>query len=123
MNPEYSPIPTQTAYLLAIGFDLLTDNIKDQAFNELVKLIKKSKEHLGTGFLGTPLLCPTLDKYGKIDLAYSVLLKETYPSWIYTINNGATTMWERWNSYSKKKGYGPAGMNSIGYSSPSGARE
>jgi alpha-L-rhamnosidase len=63
----------------------------------------------------TPLLAPVLAKYGEAELMYSILFKETYPSWFYSINQGATTMWERWNSYSHKDGFGDAGMNSFNH--------
>ncbi|MEY4244028.1 MAG: hypothetical protein RLZZ245_1613 [Verrucomicrobiota bacterium] len=63
----------------------------------------------------TPLLAPVLDRFGHTDLAYQVLFKESYPSWFYSIHQGATTMWERWNSYSHADGFGDAGMNSFNH--------
>ncbi|MDR2039309.1 MAG: glycoside hydrolase family 78 protein [Bacteroidales bacterium] len=107
---------TQTGYLMALGFDLLTDPlIRKGAEQNLVGLIEKADNHLRTGFLGTPLLAPVLDQIGRADLMYTILFQESYPSWFYSINQGATTMWERWNSYSRDKGFGDAGMNSFNH--------
>ncbi|MCO6045466.1 glycoside hydrolase family 78 protein [Aeoliella sp. ICT_H6.2] len=106
---------TQTAYLLAIAFDLIPDEQKPEAAANVVRLIEEADGHLRTGFLGTPYIVSVLDEQGYHDLAYSLLLKETYPSWFYSINQGATTMWERWNSYSHTDGFGNAGMNSFNH--------
>lgn len=106
---------TQTAYLLAIAFDLIPDDQKQAAVENVVRLVEEADGHLRTGFLGTPYLISVLDERGYHDLAYDLLLKETYPSWFYSINQGATTMWERWNSYSHSDGFGNAGMNSFNH--------
>ncbi|MFS4482765.1 family 78 glycoside hydrolase catalytic domain [Hyunsoonleella sp. 2307UL5-6] len=106
---------TQTSYLLAIYFDLLKPETKLKAQKHLLEEIKNADYHLGTGFLGTPILPKVLDDMGEIDLMYKILFKETYPSWFYSINQGATTMWERWNSYSKADGYNPQSMNSLNH--------
>ncbi|WP_139956525.1 glycoside hydrolase family 78 protein [Flavicella sediminum] len=108
-------IQTQTSYLLAIHFDLLKPETKRKAQKHLLAEIKKANYHLGTGFLGTPILPKVLDAMGEIDLMYKILFKETYPSWFYSINQGATTMWERWNSFSKKDGFNPQSMNSLNH--------
>ncbi|WP_241910416.1 family 78 glycoside hydrolase catalytic domain [Pseudotamlana carrageenivorans] len=106
---------TQTSYLLAIYFDLLKPETKIKAQKHLLEEIKKADYHLGTGFIGTPILPKVLDDMGEIDLMYKILFKETYPSWFYSINQGATTMWERWNSYSQAEGYNPQSMNSLNH--------
>lgn len=106
---------SQTGYLLALGFDLLPGAMRASAAGNLVRLVNEAGGHLRTGFLGTPLLAPVLDRSGHTDLAYQVLFKETYPSWFYSIHQGATTMWERWNSYSHADGFGDAGMNSFNH--------
>ena len=106
---------TQTSYLLAIYFDLLKPETKVKAQKHLLETIKKADTHLGTGFLGTPILPKVLDDMGEIDLMYKILFKDTYPSWFYSINQGATTMWERWNSFSKASGYNPQSMNSLNH--------
>ena len=106
---------TQTAYLLAIGFNLLTPEMETKAIPHLLAEIEKADNHLRTGFLGTPLLAPVLEKIGRLDLMFGMLFKESYPSWFYSINQGATTMWERWNSYTHKDGFNPGGMNSFNH--------
>ena len=108
-------IPTQTAYLMGLGFDLLEPELRDGALQNLLALIEAADGHLRTGFLGTPLIAFVLDDCGHTESAYQVLFKETYPSWFYSINQGATTMWERWNSYSHKDGFGDASMNSFNH--------
>ena len=105
----------QTSYLLALAFDLLPAVLRPKAFGHLVDLISARNDHLSTGFLGTPLLCPVLSRFGRTDLAYRLLLQEDYPSWLYTVKNGATTMWERWNSYTKEHGFGDVSMNSFNH--------
>lgn len=110
-----TPVETQTGYLLALGFDLLPEDRREGAFSHLVRLLDDADGHLRTGFLGTPLLAPVLDRFGRGDLAYAALFKETYPSWFFSIHQGATTMWERWNSYSHADGFGDARMNSFNH--------
>lgn len=106
---------TQTAYVLAIAFDLLPEDLKAKAGDHLAGLVAEAGGHLRTGFLGTPYLAQALDQTGHGDLAYKLLFQETYPSWFYSINQGATTMWERWNSYSHDKGFGDVSMNSFNH--------
>ena len=108
-------IETQTGYLLALGFNLIPKEKQDLAIKNLLRKIEDAGGHLRTGFLGTPLLAPVLDKFGHTDVMFEMLFKETYPSWFYSINQGATTMWERWNSYSHKDGFGDASMNSFNH--------
>ncbi|PWG06675.1 family 78 glycoside hydrolase catalytic domain [Polaribacter aquimarinus] len=106
---------TQTSYLLALAFGLLSDENNANAKKHLLEKIAEADNHLRTGFLGTPLLSEVLDNTGEIDLMYKILFNETYPSWFYSINQGATTIWERWNSYSKKDGFNPQNMNSLNH--------
>lgn len=106
---------TQTSYLLALAFDLLPENKIKNAQANLLRKLQDADNHLRTGFLGTPLLSKVLDEMGEIDLIYKLLFNETYPSWFYSINQGATTIWERWNSYSKTEGYNPMSMNSLNH--------
>lgn len=87
---------TQTAYVLALHFDLLPEKDRADAAARLVANIKKYR-HLTTGFLGTPYLCLVLSRFGYTDVAYSLLLRDTYPSWLYQVKMGATTIWERWD--------------------------
>ncbi|MDO6719825.1 family 78 glycoside hydrolase catalytic domain [Psychrosphaera sp. 1_MG-2023] len=108
-------IATQTTYLLGLAYNLFPDDKIALAEDKLVKLIEEADDHLRTGFLGTPLLASVLQKAGRSDLVYDLIFKETYPSWFYSINNGATTTWERWNSYSIEDGFNPEGMNSLNH--------
>lgn len=109
-----SAYETQTSYLLALGFDLLPEYKKQYALARLVKQIEKADFHLRTGFLGTPLLAEVLDKFGHRDLMFRILFNENYPSWFYSIDQGATTIWERWNGYTHKDGFIPK-MNSFNH--------
>ena len=111
-----TPHETQTGYLLAIAFNLLTDDIHEKAVKHLVRHIREVADgHLRTGFLGTPLIAPVLSMSGHTDLAYELLFKRSYPGWFFSIDQGATTMWERWNSYTKADGFGDADMNSFNH--------
>jgi alpha-L-rhamnosidase len=106
---------TQTGYVLALAFDLVPQDLRMKAGEHLARLVKEADGHLRTGFLGTPHLASALEQTGHADLALGIIFKETYPSWFYSINQGATTMWERWNSYSHDKGFGDKGMNSFNH--------
>ncbi len=105
----------QTAYLLALGFDLVSDELRPRMIECLVRAMARKDNHLATGFLGTPLLAPVLSEIGRTDLAYSALLKETYPGWLFSVKNGATTIWERWDSWTPENGFNEGGMNSFNH--------
>ena len=116
LKPRSDGMPTQTAYLLALAFDLLPEADRTVAVEELERLIvEEAQGHLRTGFVGTALICRTLTRFGKAELAYRVALQDAYPSWIYSIRQGATSIWERWNSYSKEEGFEGAKMNSLNH--------
>ena len=106
---------TQTAYLLTLAFDCAPESLRKKIFENFIKTLEKTNYHLDTGFVGTPLLNPVLTRFGRNDLAYKLINNTTYPSWLYPITQGATTMWERWNSYSHKDGFGDVGMNSFNH--------
>ena len=106
---------TQTACLMGLGYDLIERSARPAVERLLLKEFDKADRHLRTGFLGTPLLAPVFDELGHTDICYELLFKETYPSWLFSINQGATTMWERWNSYSHADGFGDASMNSYNH--------
>lgn len=106
---------TQTAYALALAFDLLPPPMRPAAVRYLLRSIERRGYHLSTGFVGTPLICPVLTAHGQHDLAARLLLNEDYPSWLMPVKNGATTMWERWNSWTPEDGFGPVGMNSFNH--------
>lgn len=106
---------TQTDKVLALAFDLLEPEIANEVADELVEQIKANGNRLSTGFVGTYLLCPTLSKFGKDGTAYSLVMQRNEPSWLYSVDQGATTIWERWNSYTKENGFGDVGMNSFNH--------
>lgn len=108
-------IDTQTAYVLALFMNLVPKGYTDRIVDGLVKKLKESNYHLQTGFVGTPYLCLVLSKYGRNDLAYRLLLNEGYPSWLYAVNLGATTIWERWNSVLEDGSISDTGMNSLNH--------
>ena len=106
---------TQTAYVLALVFDLLSSEHRKIAIEELVKNIKKHEMHLATGFIGTPHLLFALSDNGYADIALKLLTQKTYPSWLYPVLNGATTIWERWDGWSSEKGFQDPDMNSFNH--------
>jgi alpha-L-rhamnosidase len=106
---------TQTAYVLALNFDVLPDALRQQAVDRLVQNIKDYGDHLTTGFLGTPYLCHVLSRFGKTDVAYKLLMQETFPSWLYPVKMGATTIWERWNGIRPDSSFASASMNSFNH--------
>jgi hypothetical protein len=106
---------TQTGYALALHMDLLSENLRIKASARLAERIAENNGHLATGFLGIRHLLPVLAEFGHPELAYRLLRNRTYPSWGYSIENGATTIWERWNSYTKSNGFENPGMNSFNH--------
>ncbi len=106
----------QTAALFALMLDANPDEASRQAtLQYLLDNIHAHGDRLQTGFLGTAILMDTLSRAGATDVAYKLLLQRNEPSWLYSVLQGATTMWERWNSYTKEKGFGDAGMNSFNH--------
>lgn len=103
---------TQTIYLLAYAFDLVD---KQTIKPYLLNAIRRKDNHLSTGFVGVKFLLPTLCDLGETELAYELITKTSYPSWGYSIVNGATTIWERWNSYTLEKGFEDISMNSFNH--------
>lgn len=106
---------SQTAHLLALSFGLLTLEQRLAAIQHLQKNLEDRNWRLGVGFLGVNLLLPTLTDIGLTDGAYFTITGREFPSWGYSIDQGATTIWERWNSYTKANGFGDAGMNSFNH--------
>jgi len=106
---------SQTAYVLALNFDMLPEDLRQQAADFLVKNIKEYGNHLTTGFLGTPYLCHVLTRFGYTDVAYDLLLQETYPSWLYPVKMGATTIWERWDGIKADGSFQTTDMNSFNH--------
>lgn len=108
-------IDTQTAYVLALFMNLVPNEQKQRVADDLANRIIKDNKHLKTGFVGTPYLCQVLSEYGHNDLAYTLLLNDDYPSWLYAVKLGATTVWERWNSVLPDGKMNPEGMNSLNH--------
>ena len=106
---------SQTAYTLALAFDLLKEDQQENAVRYLVKNIESRDFHLSTGFLGTPHLCRVLSDRGYTDVAYKLLLQETYPSWLYPVTRGATTIWERWDGIKPDSSFQTTEMNSFNH--------
>ena len=106
---------TQTGYCMALHFDLLTNPQRKQAADHLVDRIEAKNFHLSVGFLGVPILLPTLTEIGRSDLAYRLLQNRTYPSWGYSVEQGATTIWERWDSWTREDGFNAGAMNSFNH--------
>ena len=106
---------TQTSYLLALAFGMLDEDAQEETKALLREKIESNDYTLSTGFVGTGLLNQTLAKFGMNDLSYSLLLQTKDPSWLYSVRQGATTVWERWNSYTHEKGFGNVGMNSFNH--------
>ncbi|MCB0608658.1 MAG: family 78 glycoside hydrolase catalytic domain, partial [Lewinella sp.] len=106
---------TQTAYVLALNFDMLPENLRAETAQRLVDNIKAYNNHLTTGFLGTPYLCHVLTRFGHADVAYALLMQDTYPSWLYPVKMGATTIWERWDGIKPDGTFQTPGMNSYNH--------
>ena len=105
---------TQTAYILALQFDLLPENLRPVVARRLAEDVE-TNAHLTTGFVGVGLICPTLTEIGRSDLAWQLVLADTYPSWLFSVKNGATTIWERWDGWTPERGFQDASMNSFNH--------
>lgn len=106
---------TQTAMVLALNFDMLPEAMRAKTASALVDNIREYDNHLTTGFLGTPYLCHVLSRFGYDDVAYTLLLQESYPSWLYPVKMGATTIWERWDGIRPDGSFQTPGMNSFNH--------
>ena len=106
---------TQTAYVLALSFGLLPDSLQREAAQRLVSDVRSHDNHLTTGFLGTPDLTHVLSRYGHLDVAYALLNQDGYPSWLYPVKRGATTIWERWDGIRPDSTFQDPSMNSFNH--------
>lgn len=106
---------SQTGYALAFTLDLVPPALRAAAAKKFADSVAGAGNHLATGFIGTPRLLPALHLAGRDDLAYAVLLQQTYPSWLYQVTLGATTMWERWDGWTPSGGFQTVGMNSFNH--------
>lgn len=106
---------TQTGCVLALYFDLAEEKYQNRILESLETNIANHKNHLSTGFVGTPYICHALTENNLHDLAGTIFLKEDYPSWLYSVKKGATTIWERWNSILPNGDFDTSGMNSLNH--------
>ena len=106
---------TQTAYVLALHMGLVPEDLRADAAAHLVEAIAKEDWHLTTGFVGVGYLLPVLSSNGYSDVAYRLLEQRSFPSWLYTIDRGATTIWERWDGWTEEQGFPVARMNSFNH--------
>ncbi|MDH6343503.1 alpha-L-rhamnosidase [Parabacteroides sp. PFB2-12] len=108
-------VHTQTSYILPLYFGLFDDQNKEKAIQHLLETIKDSDYTLTTGFVGTPYITTVLSENGYHKEAYNLFLQTKFASWLFPVMQGATTMWERWNSYTVENGFGPVSMNSFNH--------
>ena len=106
---------TQCNKILSLAFDLIDEDKRNTLSEMLAGQIKENGNRLSCGFLGTYNLCPALSKFNQDKTAYNLLLQTEEPSWLYSVLQGATTIWERWNSYTISDGFGDVGMNSFNH--------
>ncbi|WP_154792549.1 alpha-L-rhamnosidase [Occultella kanbiaonis] len=106
---------TQTCYLLALDYDLLPADQVPGAADRLVQLVRAAGNRLTTGFVGVSKICRVLSAHGHDDVAHALLAQEEYPSWLFPIRHGATTIWERWDGWTPEGGFQSANMNSFNH--------
>lgn len=106
---------TQTGCILSLYFNLAREKDRNRILHTLLTNIGNHKNHLTTGFVGTPYICHVLSENGAHDMASTLFMKEDYPSWLYEVNMGATTVWERWNSINPDGTFDESGMNSLNH--------
>jgi len=106
---------TQCTYAMALKFDLLPDTLRATVAQLLENDVIAKGNHLSTGFVGVSYLLPALSVAGKTDTAYSLLLQDTFPSWLFSVKLGATTIWERWDGWTPQNGFQDPGMNSFNH--------
>ena len=107
--------PTQTAYVLALHFNLLPEAMRPIAGQELVADLERRGMHLSAGFVGSPYLNHVLTQNGHLGTAYQLLMQESWPSWLYAVTQGATTIWERWDGWTAENGFQTPEMNSFNH--------
>ena len=106
---------SQTAYVLALAHDLLDEPFRSKAAQHLIEKLKERNWHLSTGFVGTKDLMLVLAKIGRNDAAYRLFHNDTFPSWLFSIKHGATSIWERWDGWTPEKGFQDPTMNSFAH--------
>jgi len=108
-------VPTQTAHVLVLMFDLIEDKHRERIVKTLVQYLKENNDHLTTGFVGTPYLCHVLSQNGYTELAYKLLMQQDFPSWLYQVKKGATTIWEHWDGIKEDGSFWSKDMNSFNH--------
>ncbi|MGA2619765.1 MAG: glycoside hydrolase family 78 protein [Thermoguttaceae bacterium] len=106
---------TQCCYVMALKFDLLSEPLRAKAAQYLEADVKAHGWHVTTGFVGVSYMLPVLTAAGKLDTAYRLLVQDTFPSWLFSVKQGATTIWERWDGWTPEKGFQDPGMNSFNH--------
>lgn len=106
---------TQTAYVIALAFGLVQGEQKEQAAHHLIDDLRARGWRLSTGFIGVGHLLPVLEQIGRADAAYRLLMQDEFPSWLFSVKHGATTIWERWNGWTPEDGMNDPGMNSFNH--------
>ncbi|MDB6169900.1 MAG: alpha-L-rhamnosidase [Verrucomicrobia bacterium] len=106
---------TQTSYVLTLQFDLAPEALRPKLLAELVRDIEQRGNKLTTGFVGASYLPHVLSRFGRTDIAYKLLHQKAWPSWLYAVTQGATTIWERWDGWTKENGFQDKGMNSFNH--------
>jgi alpha-L-rhamnosidase len=106
---------TQCGYAMALRFNLLPEALRPKAAQYLADAVASHGDHLTTGFVGVSYLLPALCSEDKVDTAYRLFLQDTFPSWLFSVKHGATTIWERWDGWTPEKGFQNPGMNSFNH--------
>lgn len=109
------PGDTQAGYALALYYDLIPRELREKSFQLLVNAIERVGFKLSTGFHSTLPAMMVLTQFGRADLAYKLILNREFPGWLYSVDNGATTIWERWDGFVKGRGFQDPGMNSLNH--------
>jgi alpha-L-rhamnosidase len=106
---------TQTGYVLALHMGLVGEDLRPVLAAHLVEAIAREEWHLSTGFVGVGYLLPVLSSTGHNDVAYRLLEQRSFPSWLYTVDRGATSIWERWDGWTEERGFQSPRMNSFNH--------
>lgn len=106
---------TQCGYAMALKFELRPEAMRAKAVQYLAGDVAAHGDHLTTGFVGVSYLLPVLTAGGRVDTAYTLPMQDTFPSWLFSVKHGATTIWERWDGWTPEKGFQTPVMNSFNH--------
>ncbi len=112
-DPE--ALKSQTGCILSLHFNLVQDELKARVTGALVSDITSRKDHISSGFVGAPYVQQVLTSSNETAVAYKLLAQTSWPSWLYSVTRGATTIWERWDGWTEEKGFQDPGMNSFNH--------